>query len=443
MLSPLELYPLVLGWLQAMAVTPHPTASAALAHLLTALLVGQSLRPSALGRALLATEAVPARQRYKRVARAWERAWLAPGWLTARLVPAALALMGAERLSHLALDSVRCGRWEIYTLGLVWHGRALPVGWAVLRYPLPKGAFGPTLEALLRSVAAAWPGGRAAHLVADRAFPSGRLFRLLDELGWGYTVRVRATDGVRVGGQTLVVRDLLAGAAEGAWTACAATFGSGRGGVAGTLVVGRGLVVLPAHQRGPGSLRARGRQQARRQQHLATKQRGGSAGLRATDPWVALFTTHRDWRAAEVSYRRRWAIEAATATPRAAGMDSTAGTSSRSSRRRTTRTWSRRSSGCGRSGRWSSAGSATGSTFCPITKGLATSIRAGPTAQGCAATAITPSSTKTSEKSCWTLLSRRERSTNPAPETSLRKFSRQQMGRTGPEQEYPAAGSTR
>ncbi len=309
MLSPLELYPLVLGWLQAMAVTPHPTASAALAHLLTALLVGQSLRPSALGRALLATEAVPARQRYKRVARAWERAWLAPGWLTARLVPAALGLMGAERLSHLALDSVRCGRWEIYTLGLVWHGRALPVGWAVLRYPLPKGAFGPTLEALLRSVAAAWPGGRAAHLVADRAFPSGRLFRLLDELGWGYTVRVRATDGVRVGGQTLVVRDLLAGAAEGAWTACAATFGSGRGGVAGTLVVGRGLVVLPAHQRGPGSLRARGRQQARRQQHLATKQRGGSAGLRATDPWVALFTTHRDWRAAEVSYRRRWAIE--------------------------------------------------------------------------------------------------------------------------------------
>jgi hypothetical protein len=41
------LYPLVLAWMQALtAGTPaHPAAVSALAHLVTALLVGQSLRP--------------------------------------------------------------------------------------------------------------------------------------------------------------------------------------------------------------------------------------------------------------------------------------------------------------------------------------------------------------------------------------------------------------
>ena len=61
-----ELYPLVLAWLQALpAPTPiHPAALTALAHLVTALLVGQSLRPTALMRALLSPLPVPARQRY-------------------------------------------------------------------------------------------------------------------------------------------------------------------------------------------------------------------------------------------------------------------------------------------------------------------------------------------------------------------------------------------
>ena len=272
MLSPNELYPLVLGCLQALGAAPQATATAALAHPVTALLTAQSLRPSALMRALLSPDGVPARQRYKRL---------------------------------------RCGRWEIYTVGLVWHGRALPVAWAVLPYPLPKGRFGPTVEALVRAVAAAWPGGHAApHLVADRAFPSLRLFRALRRLGWGFTVRVRATDGVRVGGARRVVRDLLAAACPGGWTARPATFGSGPTAVPGTLVIGRGLEVIPAHQAGPASLRERGRRRAGRERHLATKKAGRSGdGLRAADRWVALFTTHPGWRAATTSYGRRWAIE--------------------------------------------------------------------------------------------------------------------------------------
>src|SRR5215211_360193 len=196
MLSSAELYPLVRAWLQAMGVAPHATALAALAHLVTTLLVGQSLRPSALMRALLSPSPVPARQRYKRVARAWTRRWLSPEGLTPCLVRAALALVAPDPAgtptagqTHLALDSVRCGPWEIFTVGVVWHGRVLPVGWAVLPYPWPKRQFTPTVCALLRTVGAAWPTERPVHLVADRAFASRGLLQTLGELGWGYTLR--------------------------------------------------------------------------------------------------------------------------------------------------------------------------------------------------------------------------------------------------------------
>ena len=157
MLPAPELYPLVLRWLQAVAITSHPTAQAGLAHLVTALLVGQSLRPTALLRAYLSPRPVPARQRYKRVARALGRPWLTPVWLTPALVRAATALVAPDApgwptagLTHLALDSLRCGPWEIFTLGVAWHGRVLPIGWAVIPYPWPHGAFTPTACALLR-----------------------------------------------------------------------------------------------------------------------------------------------------------------------------------------------------------------------------------------------------------------------------------------------------
>src|SRR5207244_8004759 len=89
-----ELYPLIEAWIQALPASTalHATALSALAHLVTALLVGQSLRPTDLMRAFSSPLPVPARQRYKRVARAWTRPWRSPAWLVPRLVPAALAL---------------------------------------------------------------------------------------------------------------------------------------------------------------------------------------------------------------------------------------------------------------------------------------------------------------------------------------------------------------
>jgi len=171
MLSPTALYPLVVTWLQALDVCPHPVALAALAHLVTALLHAQSLKPSALMRALLSpTETpVPARQRYKRVARALDRPWLTSAWLTPLLVRAVLTLLPPEDEEGttatevtVALDSVRCGPWEAFTLGIVWRGRVVPVAWRVLAYPRPKGQVTPAVCALIAQVAAAGRRGRRA-----------------------------------------------------------------------------------------------------------------------------------------------------------------------------------------------------------------------------------------------------------------------------------------
>jgi len=317
MLTPTEVYLLVLPWLQALGGPSHVTAQQALAQLVTALLVGQSLRSTALMRALLSLTGGSARQGYRRVARAWTRPWLAPAWLSPRLVRAAVTLVAPDGpgptagLRHLALDSVRCGRWEVFTLGLVWHGRVLPVGWAVLPYPWPKRRFTPTVCALVRQVAAAWPAaGAAPHLVADRAFPSRRLFTTLQAVGWGWTIRLQARSWVTVAGEPQWVRALLAAARVGQWTASAAAYGSGAAALPGLLVVGRGLPVLPWHQANAGSQRHRAAQHQKRRQHLTTKHpHQPPDASAATAAWVVLFTTHPQRRAATTSYRRRWATE--------------------------------------------------------------------------------------------------------------------------------------
>jgi hypothetical protein len=133
MLSSHALYPLVQTWLQALELPCPPLALSALAHRVLALLAAQGLRPSALMRALLSPHAVPARQRYKRVARFWERPWLTPAWLTPHVVRAVLALVPPDGwgstvgLSDVVLDSVRCGAWEVCTLGVRCRGHIVPL----------------------------------------------------------------------------------------------------------------------------------------------------------------------------------------------------------------------------------------------------------------------------------------------------------------------------
>jgi hypothetical protein len=180
----------------------------------------------------------------------------------------------------------------------------LPVGWRVLAYPWPTGQVTPAVCALVEQVAGCWPPDRPVHLVADRAFPSRPLLRTLRGVGWGWTIRLRANTGVRAGGEDLQVRDLIGRARLGGWTTWVGGYGRGASTLAATLVVGRGFVVLPRHQRTVGTQRHRAARQRERLRKCAYEYQ-----VRQTDPWVALCTSHPTWRAAVASYRRRWATE--------------------------------------------------------------------------------------------------------------------------------------
>lgn len=311
MLSPAELYPAVVAWLQVLGAVPHASGLASVAEVVTALLTGQSLRPSNLGRVLLSPAGVGARHRYRRVRRVLTRGRLASASLTPVLVRMALALV-RDAVPHLAMDTVRCGPWEVITVGVVWHGRVLPVGWEVLPYPWPKGQFTPAVVRLLWRVGQAWPPARRPHLVADRGFPSLKLFRTVEQLGWGWTIRLRAKLNVGVDGTPQALAALIAASRPGVWTCRPITYGTGRQRVAGQLVLGRAdaLPVLPRHQANPGSRRQRARRQAARVREIAGKHppRRTTAALQ-TDGWVALFTSHPSWLDASRSYTRRWAAE--------------------------------------------------------------------------------------------------------------------------------------
>jgi len=124
-------------------------------------------------------------------------------------------------------------------------------------------------------------------------------------LGWGWTVRLAARTCLRIDGCADRAGARLATAVGGHWTATPAACGGG----AGTLVVGRGRPVLPAHQRTDGSLRHRAAQQAKRRRQLAGQHpKPGPDRTAMTDAWLLLVTTHADPWAAGRADRRRWAI---------------------------------------------------------------------------------------------------------------------------------------
>ena len=316
MRSPEQLYPVVVEWLKVLGVVHHRTALDALAHLVSAVLVCQSLRPADVMRAWLSEVAVPARTGYRRRARGLDRPWLTSATVTPGLVRAVLALVAPDPAgcptagqTHLVLDSVRGGAWEFLTLGVAWHSRVLPIAWAVLPYPWPKGQFGPLVCRLVRQVGAVWPAERPVQLVADRAFPSRALLLTLQALGWGWTLRLAATRPLTVAGQPERVRDRLAGAPSDAWTSEAVGYGHGETPIPGRLVIGRGDGVVPAHQAGPASQRQRAQQQTQRARHLRHKHPGRPDASAQTDAWVVLFTTQPTVAAARASYRRRWTTE--------------------------------------------------------------------------------------------------------------------------------------
>ena len=307
-------YDAVHAWLTALGSPAHRSVRRARARRLAALLRAQHLTPAALMRALPSPQPVPARTRYAAVADVWDGPVLTAAALTPVLVRAALALARPQGTAHLVLDTVRCGGWETFTIGLVWQGRMVPLHWAVPPSPLPKGVFTPTACARVQQVAAVWPPAVAPpHLVADRGFPSARLVGTLPQVGWGGTVRVRASTWITVVDGPApargTVRAQVTAARDGTWTVLAAQFASGRRAVGATLVVGRGLGVVPWHQQGPGSARHRARQRTQRLKDVGHQHRQQAPDASAaTDTWMVLVTTHAGWLAAVRSYRQRSAV---------------------------------------------------------------------------------------------------------------------------------------
>lgn len=302
--------------LQAAQILGHATARQSVARHLASLLLAQDLRPSARVRILPASMAATARHRFRWLRRALLRSWLASAALTPPLIRAALAVARASGHApapgqpwRLALDSVRTGPWEVFTVALVLPGRALPVAWSVLAYPWPRGQFRPVVDALMARVLQSWPRTEPVLLVADRAFPAKSFFRTLARGGAGWAVRVQARHAVTLAdGRCVRVAELLEGADPHRVTTHAVTFGAGPDAVRGELVIaGHGLRVVPPHQAGPGSFAARAKRQAKHAQQLAVKYRDRQSTPR--DEWLAMFTSEADPRGTLEHYGMRWPIE--------------------------------------------------------------------------------------------------------------------------------------
>src|SRR5262249_15875471 len=127
-----------------------------------------------------------------------------------------------------ALDTTRLGKWEVWLAGIVVGGRTLPIGWAGIPYPWPKGRFRTTTLALIRRLQAAFPAARRWSLVAGRGFPSAALFAQLRQGGTDFSVRLRLSDWVTVRGVYAKVAEHLVAGRLRQGQRTAATIGRGR-----------------------------------------------------------------------------------------------------------------------------------------------------------------------------------------------------------------------
>ena len=294
-------YPQVRAWVKAMLGRTHATVVHTMAWAVLCLLVAQRATPAALARACPADQAGRARARLTRVRRWWTGPPLDQGVVSPQLIHAALTLLPSGQAVVVALDTTRLGPWEVWLAGIVVAGRTMPIGWAVIPYPWPKGRFRTTTVALVRRLQAAFPPAVPWTLVADRGFPSALLFALLRQRGTRFSVRLRLSDWVMVARvYTTVAEHLVAGRlVDGQRTA--ATMGRGRPDqplVPGWVVVSTAVVAPPKHKQNPGTARERAQRAKAHAQHRAHKQGRktkppSATAQRYAQTWV-LFTTRAD-----------------------------------------------------------------------------------------------------------------------------------------------------
>lgn len=305
------LYHLLAQVLQSLFGPLHKASLRSITELVWSLLLCQSLHPSDLARALPELRTARARQALRRVRRILRRNYLTSEYLTPFLIKVVLSLV-TNTEAMLILDSTRCFRWEIFTLGIKLYGRVLPIAWSILPYPWPKRSFTPTVVKLIHRIMSCWPTDRAVHLLADRGFPSLKFFRELDfwrkSLCLGYTIRLRAGDWICLeSGQKVKLADLMQGVTTGSWAGISAGYRHrGKASQSALLVVGRGVPVYPAHQRGAADEARRRKKANRRIAHLLSKKQANSPD---TDTIWALMSTEGNCAEAVKKYSLRFSTE--------------------------------------------------------------------------------------------------------------------------------------
>ena len=309
-------YSQVREWVKVMLGRTHTTVVHTIAWAVLCLLVAQRATPAAMARALPADQGGRARARLTRVRRWWMGPPLDQAVVSPQLIHVALALLPPGQSVVVALDTTRLGSWELWLAGIVVAGRTVPIGWAVLPSPWPKGRFRTTTLALVRRLQAAFPPAVPWTLVADRGFPSAILFAQLRQGGTSFSVRLRLSDWVTVARVYATVAEHLAARRLGDGQRTAATMGRGRPAqplVPGWVVVSTAVVAPPKHKQNPGTVRERAQRAQAHAQHRTHKQGRKTKPPSATaqrygQTWV-LFTTAPTVVQAAAEYAQRMPIE--------------------------------------------------------------------------------------------------------------------------------------
>jgi hypothetical protein len=272
-------YEPVYAWVKEVVGRAHRTVGRTVAWAVLCLVVAQRVTPAALARALPHEQAGSGRSCLRRIRRWWEGPALEQGEISPQLIRQALRVHPTSQSVVVAMDTTRVGPWEVWLAGIVVGGRTLPIGWAVIPYPWPKGRYRATTLALVAQLQAAFPPGVRWSVVADRGFPSAALFAQLRAGGTDCSIRLRLNDWVRVAGIYAKVMEHLAAGRLRIGQRTAATVGHGHPTaplVRGYVVVSAALATPPRHKQNPGTRReqlARVRRHARHRQHSADARR--------------------------------------------------------------------------------------------------------------------------------------------------------------------------
>ncbi len=303
-------------WVKHVLGSTHTTVVVTVAWAVLCLLVAQRATSAALARALPAEQAGSGRSCLRRVRRWWCGPALDQATVSPALIRLALTLLAADPPVVVALDTTRLGPWEVWLAGIVVAGRTLPIGWAVIPYPWPKGRFRATTLALIEQLQQAFPAGVRWTLVADRGFPSAVLFAQLRQGGTDFSVRLRLSDWVTVAGVYAMVSAHLAAGRLVVGRRTAATIGRGTREqplVPAAIVVSAAVVTPPRHTQNPGTARERAHRAKQHAQHRQHKQGRktklpSAVAQRYAQTWV-LFTTASTVAQAVAEYAGRMSIE--------------------------------------------------------------------------------------------------------------------------------------